>query len=193
MSNALEQWKQFETDQEEFRSERSNVSDGDDGSIAKRKFFHKFFILYSAITVINAILLAIGQILGMTIEELPREMSEGIRYGISIYLIFFCILAVMIEIECFQFIRQSKILMNWISRGLAYIFMALLSVDQASLGGTNSETELAFIKHVSYAFGVIGAGYFAMGCLCLQIWLGKLREGYDGRKNPEDFETMSMI
>ena len=120
-------------------------------------------------------------------------MNDGIRYGISIYLIFFCILAIAIEVEYFQFIRQSKVLMNWISRGLAYIFMALLSLDQASLGETNSETELAFIKHVSYAFGVIGAGYFAMGCLCFQVWLGKLREGYDRRKNPEDFETMNII
>ena len=76
-SNTLEQWKQFETDQEEFRSERSNVSDGDDGSIAKRKFFHKFFILYSAITVINAILLAIGQILGMFMKTTKMQYGRS--------------------------------------------------------------------------------------------------------------------
>jgi len=146
-----------------------------------RRFVHKIFVSYNAFAGICAGLLGLGQILGMAIEDLPDEVNEAVRYSLSVYLIIMCGLAVLTELEWFSFIIKSKLLTNWVSRGLVYIFMALLSIDQATLSETTSQRELHFIINVSYAFTAVGVGYFGMGCLCMQLWLNKLREDHQIR------------
>ena len=146
----------------------------------------------------------------MAIENLPDEVNEAVRYSLSVYLIIMCGLAFLTELEWFSFIIKSKLLTNWVSRGLVYIFMSLLSIDQATLSETTNTRELQFIKVVSYIFAAIGVGYFGMGCLCMQIWLTKLREEHQIRrkggnlkkrdakrnnaivKNPKEFDSMEI-
>lgn len=118
----------------------------------------------------------------MAIEEIPAEVNEAIRYTLSVYLFIMCGLAILTELEWFSFIMKSRILTNWVSRGLIYIFMALLSIDQVTLSTTRNETEMEFIMGVSYSFAAVGSGYVVMGLLCMQFWLKKLREQYQLRK-----------
>ena len=124
----------------------------------------------------------------MAIEDLPDEVNEAVRYSLSVYLIVMCGLAVLTELEWFSFVIKSRLLTNWVSRGLIYIFMALLSIDQATLSETTNKRELLFIINVSYAFAAIGVGYFGMGCLCMQLWLKKLREDHQIRRKGGDLK-----
>lgn len=148
--------------------------------------------------------------LGMAIENLPAEVNEAVRYSLSVYLIILCGLSILTELEWFPFIVKSRLLNNWISRGFVYIFMALLSIDQASLSETTNEKELKFIKMVSYCFAAVGAGYSLMGMLFMQIWLKRLREDHGIRRkggqlkkrdaarnheiiqNPKDMDAMEI-
>jgi hypothetical protein len=117
----------------------------------------------------------------MAIENVPDEVNAFVRYALSLYIVIMCCLAVLVELEWFSFIMNSRLLTNWISRGFAYIFIALLSIDQAMLGITTKQRELEFIIVVSYMLGVIGAGYIVMGVFCMQICLKRLREEHEIR------------
>ncbi len=117
----------------------------------------------------------------MAIETLPDEVNEVVRYSLSLYLVAMCFLAILNELEWFSFIVNSRLLTNWISRGFVYIFMALLSISEASLGETTKQRQLDFITTISYLFGAIGLGYTFMGLLCFQIWFKKIREEHDIR------------
>mmetsp|Transcript_23150 Transcript_23150/g.34288 ORF Transcript_23150/g.34288 Transcript_23150/m.34288 type:complete len:221 (-) Transcript_23150:31-693(-) len=214
-NEALNSWEKYESQgSSKSGAFQTTVTDAFESQQAEfdpsRTCAHKIFVSYSAIAGIFAGLLGLGQFLGMAIEDLPAEVNEAVRYSLSIYLIIMCGLAVLTELEWFSFIIKSRLLTNWVSRGLVYIFMSLLSIDQASLGETTNERELRFIKVVSYIFAAIGVGYFGMGCLCMQIWLSKLREEHQIRrkggnlkkrdakrnnaiiKNPKEFDSMEI-
>ena len=117
----------------------------------------------------------------MAIEDLPDGVNEAVRYSLSLYLVVMCFISVLTELEWFSFIINSRLLTNWISRGFVYIFMAILSIDQASLGETTNQRELDFITTISYLFGAIGLGYTVMDVFCMQLWLKKLREEHQIR------------
>lgn len=129
----------------------------------------------------------------MAIEDLPDEVNEAVRYSLSLYLVVMCFLAVLTELEWFQFVTKSRVLTNWISRGLLYIFMALLSLDQSSLSATTNRRELDFIITVSYLFGAVGSGYSVMGLLCMQLWLKKMREEHEIRCKGGQLKKRDMI
>ncbi len=112
----------------------------------------------------------------MAVEGIPEEVNVIVRYSLSLYLIVMCGLAVLNELEWFSFIIYSRLLTNWVSRGLFYIFMALFSFDQASISRTSNKQELEFIKVVSYFFGSIGVGYVIMGAFCCQSRLNSFRD-----------------
>lgn len=93
-----------------------------------------------------------------------------------------CFLSVLTELEWFSFIINSRILSFWVTRGLLYIFMGLLSLDQLHNGSKKSQNQTLFIKGVSYTFMGVGAGYTIMGVLCLQIVLKRIRLDYRARR-----------
>mmetsp|Transcript_17378 Transcript_17378/g.21243 ORF Transcript_17378/g.21243 Transcript_17378/m.21243 type:complete len:255 (+) Transcript_17378:198-962(+) len=147
-----------------------------------RSCLHVFFNLYGTFAGITAILLALGQMIGFAIEDLPDDVNQASRYIISLYLIVLCVISLLTELEWFSLITNSKLLTNWVSRGFTYIFMAVLSIDQASINTTASETEMLFIQVVSYVFVGIGTLYILMGLFCFQIVLGRLRADYQERR-----------
>jgi len=146
-----------------------------------RKCLHNFFIVYRAIATVSAATLGFAQFLGMAIEEIPDGASESVRYSLSLYLVAMCVIAVLNELEWFSFIVNSKLLTTWISRGCCYIFMSLLSLDQASTSDSETTDELELIKGLSFIFAVIGFGYLLMGLFCCQIILNKLRAEHEMR------------
>lgn len=149
-----------------------------------RRFLHIVFIFYSFLTIVTACLLALGQFMGMTVEKFKDVDFEGpneaIRYVVSLYIILMCIMTVMVEMELHT---NSKILNLWITRGLVYIFIGVLALDQADLSTTISESELLFIQIMSYVMMGLGCGYSIMGVLCLQIVLNRFRTDYQARNH----------
>lgn len=128
----------------------------------------------------------------MAIEEIPDGANELVRYSLSLYLVAMCAIAVLNELEWFSFIINSKLLTTWISRGCCYIFMALLSLDQATTSNSDTNDELELIKGLSYIFAVIGSGYLLMGLFCCQIMLNKLREEHEIRSKEGQLKKESL-
>lgn len=189
--DSLSQWSSYETkvkqEQEKVQMEqrkngriaRSSSGDPD----AKRTFLHMLFIVYSGLTCISAILLCLAQFLGFTIQDLPSDINQGLRYAISMYLILLCLLSVLTELEWFPLVVNSRILTFWVTRGLLYVFMAILTLDQMHDDGSKkSENQILFIKFVSYAFTILGVGYMVMGVFCIQILLKRIRADYQERR-----------
>ena len=120
----------------------------------------------------------------MTVEKFKNVDFEGtneaIRYVVSFYIILMCIMTIMVEMELHT---NSKILSLWITRGLVYIFIGVLALDQAELSQSVSETELLFIQVVSYMMMGLGCGYSVMGVLCMQIVLNRFRTDYQARNH----------
>lgn len=193
-NNALNQWSKYESSTRPINDPGANAYGDQQAEFnPRRTIMHKFFIFYSIIAGVSAFFLALGQFLGMAIEDLPDEVNEAVRYSLSLYLVVMCFLAVLTELEWFQFVTKSRVLTNWISRGLLYIFMALLSIDQSSLTATTNQRELDFIITVSYLFGAVGLGYSVMGLLCMQLWLKKMREEHEIRCKGGQLKKRDMI
>ena len=197
VDESLEQWSNYEAKaqqdleqqvtQTRTSSGRSNTSSSTKSSTTtsfdtNRTCAHTFFISYAFLAMTTAVLLGLAQLLGFTIKDMPSDINQGLRYCISIYLILMCFLSVLTELEWFAFIINSRILSFWVTRGLLYIFMGLLSLDQLHNGSKKSQNQTLFIKSVSYIFMGVGAGYAIMGVLCFQIVLKRIRLDYRARR-----------
>mmetsp|Transcript_8180 Transcript_8180/g.12059 ORF Transcript_8180/g.12059 Transcript_8180/m.12059 type:complete len:212 (+) Transcript_8180:66-701(+) len=184
----LNQWSHYEASTQNVADDKLNLNEPPQtetgGVHPRRGLVHRFFILYGTVAGLTTAMLGLGHFLALAIEHLPAGTNEAIRYCISMYLIGMCGLLVFTELEWFSFITGSRILTNWISRGMAYVFMSLLSIDQASLSSAiqTHARELQFIRVTSYMLAGIGAGYIAMGVLCGQLVLNKCRKGYAMKK-----------
>ena len=100
--------------------------------IGDRSCAHKTFNLISIITGLTAINNIVGQCIALWFEgNKPMEVL------LRIYVIGLCTLAILIEKESIAFIRDSPIVMNWIPRGLFYVFIGVLGVNLYDIGYDN--------------------------------------------------------
>jgi len=145
-----------------------------------RNLCHKLFILISVLTGLCALWMAIGQVLGFVVYE-----NTPVEYTLRAYIIVFCILVILVELEWTKFVRESRLLSNWITRGLIYVFIGVLGLQEnegiVKEGATGYETMLEIVKAV--AWNMIGCGllYFVMGICCLQLVLDRMRKHYQER------------
>ena len=141
-------------------------------------------------------MLGAAQFIGFTIEDIPENINQALQYCIAIYLILMCFLSLLTELEWFSFIVDSRILSLWVSRGLIYAFMGILSLNQLHEGYKKSPSQMIFIQGISSVFIAIGIGYTIMGLLCLQAIFGRIRLDYQSRlygyKSSTTNETNSM-
>ena len=148
-----------------------------------RKCMHRFFRLISFLTGICAFLMGLGQVVGMTFEDL-----DVISYVMRAYVIVLCLLVVFIEAEWTALVKNSSILRYWITRGLFYSFVGVIGIQQNDhVSERNPESEerdsisLQFIKVVAWLMVGSGILYFFMGAFCLQLYYNRLRRDYDER------------
>lgn len=145
----------------------------------KRKWLHRFFVLVSIISGCSAFLMAVGQIVGLTVGSVGP-----IQYVIRAYIVFFCFLVIFNELEWTKLTKDSVILRWWVSRGVTYAFFGCLGLDQNSnipADENKSDSALVFIKVIAWM--VIGCGilYFVLGVACLQIVCNSMRDDYQKR------------
>jgi hypothetical protein len=172
---------------------------------------HLFFIAYSGLAFISAILLGLAQLIGLslkeveeipselTVDNIPDEISEIERYFLAILLVIMCFNAALTELEWCDCLINSRILRFWVTRGILYVSIAFLSLYQLRSSTDKTSDQRQFIEGISYVFGGVGAGYTVMGILCLQIVLGRIRldyrakkYGYKTSRNPETPSDLSF-
>jgi len=114
-------------------------------------------------------------------EDVGTNSNDILRYIISVYLLIMLFTAVIVELEWTLFIAESKLLIFWISRGMIYVFIGVLSLNQNQLYGTKNPFGESFVNVLSYMMMSCGIGYTVMGTLCLQVFLNRCRFDFKAR------------
>ena len=184
--SAEESWIQAEqSNQERHRQETLRVRWLEETNPSRRPL-HKCFVTISTLTGISALNMGLGQLIGILVQT-----TSPIQYILRIYVIALCCLVVLVEREWTLFARESKILHNWVTRGLCYGFIGLLGLEQNDVarhqGGKQNERWVNFnaieryVSAVAWIMVACGVFYFAMGICCLQLVYNRLRRDYQER------------
>mmetsp|Transcript_12559 Transcript_12559/g.24108 ORF Transcript_12559/g.24108 Transcript_12559/m.24108 type:complete len:216 (-) Transcript_12559:89-736(-) len=149
-----------------------------------RKCMHRFFNMIALMTGVCGFLMGLGQIIGMTYEDL-----DMISYVLRAYILVLCGLVALIEAEWTSFIINSSILRVWVTRGLFYAFIGVIGIQQNenvidrdhNQRILNKSPSLQFIRVMAWIMVGCGILYFGMGVACLQIYYNRLRKDYEER------------
>lgn len=184
--SATDDWSNYEQKSQQQLKEAEKLEEKRNELNPKRRILHKIFILYSIIVAITAVLLGIGNFLVVFYEDIGDKVNDALSYIISTYLLLFTFTVIMVELEWTKFIAKSKILMFWVSRGIIYIFIGVLSLSQNRLYGSSAPFGDEYVNILSYLIMSLGIGYTVMGVLCFQIILKRYRADYQARRLAAD-------
>lgn len=117
--------------------------------------------------------------------RLKMTMLDNIM---NVYIILFCILAVLTETNLRGFTEGSKILRVWLFRGALYFFIGVLGLN--ALNSTvvvhEGQLERVLFRSVMAVFSwmmtALGILYMTMGVLCFQIVHANIEKRYQENK-----------
>jgi hypothetical protein len=168
------------TEQEIKRSEIKKQLD--DELHPRRHGLHKCFICISFVTCVSAVLMCLGQVIGMFVDK-----QDPIQWVMRLYVIVLCCLVFMNELEWTRFTRDSTILRFWITRGFIYAFVGVLGLDQNSTNAQNGSVPSAaatvYFGVVAWFILLCGMLYSLMGFFCLQLAQDRMRTSYQAKKD----------
>jgi hypothetical protein len=148
-----------------------------------RASFHKFILFVKVVAGLCALLMLTGQVVGMIFQEISL-----IQYVLRVYIIALCVLAIFVEMEWTAFARDSKVLQFWITRGLFYVFIGVIGLEEnnSTHGAKNTTVKGSALSHeytVVVAWTMVGLGvvYFAFGICCCQVYYNRVRNEYEDR------------
>jgi hypothetical protein len=144
-----------------------------------RRMSHKMIILLSIVTCVAAVLMLIGQILGLFVFR-----SYGpIQYILHFYVFSLCILVVLVEWEWTAIGRQSFIFSHWLTRGLSYCFIGVLGLEENDTADWTDASNFIefFVKFAAWFVIVVGTMYFVLGLFFVQGFYTRERKDYAER------------
>lgn len=150
--------------------------------VPTRHLLHKLFIVVSVLTALVAMWMGTGQILGIAVYE-----NGPVDYVLRGYVILLCLIVILVELEWPAFARESAVLHNWVSRGLLYVFIGVIGMQENETAVLKNEEYHSYevmtdiIKAVAWNMAGCGLLYFVMGLLCLQLLLHRMRKDYQAR------------
>jgi hypothetical protein len=143
------------------------------------------FVIFSALAVLVTGMMVLSQILNVAILESTKGVI--IQQILRVYVLVFCTMFILAELQFEQFLRLVPPMKNWIYRGFLYSFVGIIGIEEsyAALAEEypnkpNIQEEMAslFLRITSYAMFAIGFLYIAMGLLCLKGVWEKLKDSY---------------
>lgn len=176
-------WSNYEAKVQDKADETAKYETQQNDLFPRRKILHKFFILYSLFVGLTAVLLGIGNFLVVFYEDVGTSSNEILYYVISVYLLLMCITAVLVELEYTMFVADSKLLIHWVTRGIIYVFIGVLSLSENQIYGTKNPFGETFVRALSYTMMGCGAVYTLMGAACLQLVLNRYRFDFKARQH----------
>ena len=153
---------------------------------SKRSCVHRFFRFVKFLAVVSSFMLFVGQCVAIFYGRASR-----VQVVLKLYVMAFCVLIIMNEMEWTRLATESKLLVNWMGRGFSYSFVGLVSVEEndvmvrfinVSLAG---KTQLMFIESVSYMMVGVGVIYFILGLSCCKSVSDRARLDYTKRRYGE--------
>jgi hypothetical protein len=180
---AMQNWSEQEKAIAKQKKEEKLRSELDEELHPSRKCLHQIFIFISIITTLSALLMGIGQFIGIYFQQ------EGlVQYVIRIYVIALCVIVMFNEMEFTKMVRESAMLRIWITRGAIYAFIGILGLEESEASPTSNHQDsagrdraLTFVMVIAWIMVGLGVLYFVMGVLCLQLVSNRLREDYQER------------
>ena len=104
------------------------------------------------------------------------------------YIIALCVIVILNELEWAKFIHDSAIFKTWITRGLFYAFIGLISMEgidaedpSKNVGSIWRDTAFQFIDIVGYLMVAFGILYYAMGCMCIHLIRSRVVREYEAK------------
>ena len=124
------------------------------------------FNLIAYITIASATTVIFTQIM-LIFGSVAYDPTDVI---IRLYGILLCIGVILCELELTEVVRTFIVLQNWISRGFAYIFVAMLALNHGTLN--LDSTTMKYVEFSTSSLICLGSLYIFMGIFCLK----KLRD-----------------
>jgi hypothetical protein len=172
--------------------ENSTTTNTDDDELhPKKTCTHRIFRFVKFLAIVAAFAMIIGQLVGIAFK-----LVGPIQYVLRVYMIGFCIIMILNEMEWISFFYQSSLLSNWISRGVLYSFVGTIGISQytfeapsnansstsdAAAGGGFPKAALLYIQVVAWGMVAIGIIYFLLGIFCCQLVYQNVRKDYEQR------------
>lgn len=161
---------------------------------------HKFFLVVSGAAGLSGINNIAAQFIAITFPNNPI-MDVILR----LYMIALFVVVVMNELEFTSFIRESKILTDWVTRGIFYTFLGILGVVEYDVGADNHyryrnqsynnkngyynpmmPTKEDFVEWylflVSWIMFGVGVVYIVLGAMCMQRKFNALKNEYNNQQ-----------
>jgi len=118
------------------------------------------------------------------LQNSTTNVSIWIRYISLFYIVIQSFLVATNEIAAVPFLTDSRILRNWFTRGILYIYLGVLTLQQTQIiySGSASTKKVKgvslknFLQAVSYMMISWGILYSLMWSLCLQRLENNIRE-----------------
>ena len=167
------EWDQHErSSAQQLEDERENELN------PKRTCTHRIFVFIKGLAILAAIAMASGQFVGIAFHQV-----SPVQYVLRVYMIGFCIVMTLAEMEWPKFIYENSLLSNWISRGIMYSFIGTIGISQNTVQGVTGAPKAALMYIEVAAWGMVGIGvlYFFLGIFCCQLVFNHVRRDYDQR------------
>lgn len=148
----------------------------------RRSWLNHFCKALGYVTALVALIIGVLEVCGFF--WLKMTIIENI---LSAYLILFCILIILTELNLFNVAQESKILNLWPLRGLFYVFVGILGLNAINTAVLvqGAELERGLFQKLLVVFSSImigiGALYVILGLLCIQMINDKMEADYQDR------------
>lgn len=164
-----------------FGSKRLKEKDSSSGRerTIRPTFCHSFFILITYYSILSLAFLLISQLAPLISIKL-----RGLHLYLRIYIAFFSVVLLLVELEFPFFSGSSGFMENWLSRGILHSFLGLVNQEESAViynkqesyilsHEANGLSELSalldlFLQVTSWMMVVSGILYTLMGALCLK-------------------------
>merc|ERR1712146_303407 len=168
-TNSMEIIDEDRDDDDDDDNNYNYNSSNNSSNTVHRGWCLSFFLLINICSILFAfgvIIAQMGTIIydGRSLFSMPQTVALR-TYGV----VFACII-ILTELRWTRMINESTFLQNWVTRGLFYIFVGLLTLEQ------NQEKAIVilppwilfYIKIVGLILITIGILYMIMGLMCLR-------------------------
>jgi hypothetical protein len=155
-----------------------------------RSWVYCLFVIFSSFAVLISGMMALSQIVNLAILSSTR--GEIIQDILRVYILLFCAMFILSELQFEQFLKLVPLMKNWIYRGFLYSFVGIIGVEESyaalaeeypNLPSFREEMASLFLKITSYAIFTVGLLYMVMGLLCLKGVWERLKDNYNEQVN----------
>jgi hypothetical protein len=145
-------------------------------------------------------MMILSQILNIAILESTKGVI--IQYILRFYVLVFCTMFLLAELQFEQFLRLVPPMNNWIYRGFLYSFVGIIGIEQSyaalaeeypQMPKLQEEMAALLLRITSYAMFVVGLLYIVMGLLCLKGVWEKLKDSYNEQIKRSAREDTSLV